>query len=144
MIPRILCCHCPDARSCANWRNSSTAEQRVSWGADCPESCMVCVEGRFNVDVKRCQRMWILRNRRVIRDFQESYEDKQFRIDVPKGACHWLYALWHLSIGMGVAVTEALKSPLTLDLCGTVKKSQWNFERSSVIHAFNIFNAASP
>ena len=25
------------------------------------------------------------RNRRVIRDFQEFYEDKQFRIDVPKG-----------------------------------------------------------
>lgn len=28
----------------------------------------------------------VVRNRRVIRDFQESYEDKQFRIDVPKGA----------------------------------------------------------
>jgi len=28
----------------------------------------------------------LLRNRRVIRDFQEFYEDKQFRIDVPKGA----------------------------------------------------------
>ena len=25
------------------------------------------------------------RNRRVIRDFQEFYEDKQFRVDVPKG-----------------------------------------------------------
>lgn len=25
------------------------------------------------------------RGRRVIRDFQESHEDKQFRIDVPKG-----------------------------------------------------------
>ncbi|CAK9026113.1 unnamed protein product [Durusdinium trenchii] len=28
----------------------------------------------------------LLRNRRVIRDFQEFYEDKSFRIDVPKGA----------------------------------------------------------
>ncbi|CAJ1400434.1 unnamed protein product [Effrenium voratum] len=28
----------------------------------------------------------VVRNRRVIRDFQEFYEDKQFRIDVPKGA----------------------------------------------------------
>lgn len=61
MIPRILCCHFPvDARSCANWRNSSTAERRVSWGELCfPRVLRGIAWPALNVDVKRCQTMWI-------------------------------------------------------------------------------------